>query len=158
MKNNSLSYRAATADDLELLTQTRVEFFAEIYKNLTDNEKAELYDCNKAYFEEALNDGTFAAFLAFDEDQLAATSGVTFSRIPPNLRNKTGKIAYISNMYTKPQYRGQGVAAWLFDMTVQEARRRGCGRVGLHATDMGRPIYEKYGFSVSENVLEYYLD
>lgn len=157
MTNIELSYRLATIDDLELLTQTRVEFFADIHKDLTDEQKVEIYNYNKAYFEETLSDDTFAAYLAFDGEQLVATSGVNFYRTPPNPGNKTGRTAYISNMFTKPAYRGKGIATHLFDMTVAEARKRGCGKIVLHATDAGRPIYEKYGFFVPNGAMEYYF-
>ena len=152
-----ITYRVATIDDLELLTQTRVEFFADIHKDMTDVQKAEIYDYNKKYFEETLKDDTFTAYLAFNEDTLIATSGVNFYRTPPNPGNKTGKTAYISNMYTKPEYRKQGIATHLFTVTIEEARKRGCERVILHATDGGRSVYEKYGFFVPHGAMEYYF-
>jgi len=155
---DSLSYRTATIDDVELLTRTRVKFLTVARENVTDSQNAELYAHNKAYFEESLKDDTFAAFFAFDGKRLAGTSGVNFYKVPPNLMNKTGDVAHISNMFTKPEYRGRGVATHLFNMTVEEARRRGCGRLELHATDMGRPIYEKYGFFAPDDVMEYYFD
>jgi len=153
----NFSYRQAAVGDLELLAHTRVEFFADVHNEMTDSQKAEMYACNKAYFEETLADGTFTAFLAFDGDALAGTSGVNFYKTPPNVKNPSGKTAYISNMYTKPEYRDKSIATRLFAMTVDEARRRGCYKVILHATDMGRPIYEKYGFLVPGGAMEYYL-
>ena len=61
-------------------------------------------------------------------------------------------------MFTKPEYRGKGIATRLFEMTVAEAQKRGCGKVVLHATDMGRPIYEKFGFFVPNGAMEYYFE
>ena len=152
------TYRVALISDLELLTRTRVEFFANIHKDMTDTQKAEIYSCNKAYFEETLKDNTFTAYLAFDGGMLVATSGVNFYKTPPNPKNPTGKTAYISNMFTKPEYRGKGIATRLFEMTVAEAQKRGCGKVVLHATDMGRPIYEKFGFFIPNGAMEYYFE
>ena len=153
-----ITYRLATIDDLELLAQARVEFFADIHKDIADSQKAEIYNSNKAYFIETLGDDTFTAWFAFDGDALIATSGVNFYRTPPNPKNPTGKTAYISNMFTKSEYRGRGIATRLFALTVDEARKRGCGKVVLHATDMGRPVYEKYGFFVPDGAMEYYFD
>jgi GNAT superfamily N-acetyltransferase len=155
---NAISYRAATIDDIELLARTRVTFLAAVTENMTDDQKAEQYACNKAYFEEAFANDVFAAFLAFDGEKLAGTSGVNFYKVPPNMGNKSGNVAYISNMYTDPEYRNRGIALQLFTMTVEVAKKRGCGKVGLHATHMGRPVYIKYGFTDPENVLEYSFD
>ena len=154
--DTSLLYRMATIDDLELLTQTRVEFFQDIQKDITDSQKTDIYDNNRVYFEETLKDGTFVAFLAFDGEILAGAIGISFYRTPPNLKNKTGQNGYISNVFTKPEYRRKGIAARLLDLTIAEARKRGCGKVILNATDMGRPVYEKYGFSMVNNAMEYY--
>jgi len=158
VQDNTLTYRLATPDDLEILTVARVEFFADCHPEMTDAQKAEMYTQNKAYFTETLADGSFAAYLALDGEHLVATSGVNFYRTPPNPKNPTGKTAYISNMYTRPAYRGRGIATRLFALTVEIARSRGCGKIVLHATDMGRPIYEKAGFFVPKGAMEFYFE
>ena len=154
---DTITYRMATVDDIELLTRTRIDFIRDVHKDMTDEQASVLLANNKSYFEKTLRDGTFAAYLAFDGNTLAATSGVNFYNCPPSLKNLTGKTAYISNMYTLPEYRGRGIATRLFDMIVCESRKNGCGFVSLHATDMGRPIYEKYGFSTPNGDMEYVI-
>jgi len=156
--DNSITYRMADADDAGLLAATRVEFFIDMKNELTDDQKAELYERSKAFFDEALRDGSFAAYLAFDGSFPVGTGGASFYRMPPSVRNKTGRMAYISNMYTKPEYRGRGVATRLFALTAAEAKRRGCGKLTLHASDMGRPIYEKYGLYAVKGSMEYLFE
>ena len=51
------------------------------------------------------------------------------------------------NMYTAPEYRRQGIAFETLDILVKEAKSRGINNITLEATDMGRPLYEKYGFA-----------
>lgn len=153
----ALTYRMAAIGDIDLLALTRTEFIIEMHGDMTDSQRAELYESNKAYFAETLCSGEFLAYLAFDGDALVATSGINFYKTPPAFKNLTGKTAYISNMYTKPDYRGRGIATRLFEMTVMEAKKRGCGRVELIATNMGRPIYEKYGFEVMDGAMKYYF-
>jgi len=150
----NVSYRQATVADCELLAHVRVEEFIEP-KDMAEELKAKLYTRNKIYFKEALGDGTFAAFLAFDGDRLAGTSGVIFYRIPPHFGNHTGKKALIENMYTRPEYRCRGIATKLLSLCMEEARRRGCGQAELWAADMARPIYEKYGFVEIKSEMEY---
>lgn len=40
----------------------------------------------------------------------------------------------------------KGIAFKTLDMLVQDAKKRGITQISLEATDMGRPLYEKYGF------------
>jgi len=153
----SFTFRLAGADDVETLARTRVEFMADVNKDMADELKADLYERNVEYFTEAFREDSFSAYLAFDGERLAATSGVTYYKTPPNKRNRTGMTAYISNMYTRAEYRGNGLATRLFELTMEDARRRGCNKAVLAATEMGRPIYEKYGFFSPDGVMEYYL-
>ena len=64
----------------------------------------------------------------------------------PTYHNPSGKKAYIMNMYTAPEYRRQGIAIHTLDLLVKNAKEQGVLQIVLEATDMGRLLYEKYGF------------
>lgn len=55
------------------------------------------------------------------------------------------------------KYRKSGMASKLFELIVQEAESFGCTEVFLNATEMGRPIYEKFGFTDIQNDMVYYI-
>ena len=57
-------------------------------------------------------------------------------------------------MYTNPEHRRQGIAYKTLDLLVKESRKRGIFAISLEATDMGRPLYEKYGFIKMEDEME----
>ena len=58
------------------------------------------------------------------------------------------------NMYTASEYRRQGIAFHTLDLLVKNARKQGISQITLEATEMGRPLYEKYGFVKMENEME----
>ena len=58
------------------------------------------------------------------------------------------------NMYTAPAYRRQGIAYKTLDLLVKNAKSRGITAISLEATDMGRSLYEKYGFVKMNNEME----
>lgn len=64
----------------------------------------------------------------------------------PTYHNPTGKKAYIMNMYTRLEYRRKGIAYKTLDLLISEAEKKGITNITLEATQMGRPLYEKYGF------------
>ena len=64
------------------------------------------------------------------------------------------KKAYIMNMYTAPEYRRQGIAIHTLDLLVKDAKEQGVLQIALEATDMGRPLYERYGFVKMEDEME----
>jgi predicted acetyltransferase len=57
-------------------------------------------------------------------------------------------------MYTKPEYRRKGIAIKILDILVKESNNKGITAISLEATDMGRPLYEKYGFVKMNNEME----
>lgn len=50
------------------------------------------------------------------------------------------------NMYTVPAYRRQGIAYTTLGLLAEEAKKQGILQISLEATDMGRALYEKFGF------------
>jgi GNAT superfamily N-acetyltransferase len=79
-------------------------------------------------------------------------NGISFYNLPPNQECPNGKIAYISNMFTYPEYRKQGIGSKLFELAIEEAKNNGCKKVLLDATALGRPIYERFGFKILRTI------
>ncbi len=55
-------------------------------------------------------------------------------------------LAWIGMVLTHPDYRGRGFASRLMERALEFTDRRGVECVKLDATDMGAPIYRKFGF------------
>ena len=72
----------------------------------------------------------------------------------PSYHNPSGKKAYIMNMYTNPKYRRKGIAYRTLDMLIKDSKSKGISAISLEATDMGRSLYEKYGFVKMNNEME----
>ncbi|MEE0349236.1 MAG: GNAT family N-acetyltransferase, partial [Lachnospiraceae bacterium] len=104
-----------------------------------------------AYYKRALETGEHMAYLVYDKETFIGAGGVSFYQVMPTYHNPSGKIAYIMNMYTAPEYRRQGIAFHTLDLLVKAAKERGISQIALEATDMGRPLYEKYGFVKMED-------
>ncbi len=152
-----MEYRLAKVDDLADLVKTRLDFLIDAGNIKNESEKEPLLAANTDFFRSGLADKTFVAWLAVDAGKIAATSGVSFYSLPPSTFQPTGQVAYISNMFTYPQYRKQGIATKLFALTVEEAKKRGCKKIMLNATEMGRPIYEKYGFRDANHEMVFFV-
>lgn len=151
-----IEFRKATTEDIDTLAKVRIDFLCEANK-LTEEEKEVLLAANRQYFTETMADGSFTAWIALDGADIAGTSGITFYKVPPNASCPTGKTAYISNMFTYPRFRKQGIASRLFSLIVDEAKINGYKKVLLNATDMGKPLYARYGFQDMAGDMIYYI-
>ena len=138
--------RRASAEDLALLTELRIEVLRAANGLDASADMSAVKEQALAYYRDALERGEHVAYLAFDGEALAGTGGVSFYRVLPTYHNPTGENGYIMNMYTRPAYRRRGIAYRMLELLVAAARERGVSRITLEATRMGRPLYEKYGF------------
>jgi GNAT superfamily N-acetyltransferase len=57
-----------------------------------------------------------------------------------------GRFGYVQSMATDPAWRSTGVARAVLALLLDGFRERGVGRVGLHATRYGEPLYRSVGF------------
>ncbi len=142
----ALTYKKATIEDLEILTETRICVLRAANKLDEDVDMTEVRKQSYAYYKKALAEDTHVAYLVFDNKKFVGAGGVSFFQVMPTFHNPSGWKAYIMNMYTDPDYRRQGIAYKTLDLLVAEARERGIAAISLEATQAGRPLYEKYGF------------
>jgi GNAT superfamily N-acetyltransferase len=152
-----IEYRKATINDMEDLLAVRVDFLrlANIIKN--ENDEKMLLLSNRNFLSCSLIDGSFIQYLAVDSSKIIATSSVSFYLLPPHSMRPNGKVAYIGNMFTYPEYRGQGIGTKLLTLSVESAKEAGCKEVCLDATDMGKTLYENFGFKKNEDAMSYYI-
>ena len=144
----SIIYRKAEFQDIELLTETRINLLREDSGPMTENEKDLLYKSNKEHMENGMANNTFFAFLAFDEseDIFVGTCSVCLYAVLPGRKLPNGKHAYIQNTYVKPAYRGKGIAKKLVSSAIDEALSKGYKSISLHATEMGQKLFKSCGF------------
>ncbi|MCF2664956.1 GNAT family N-acetyltransferase [Oscillibacter valericigenes] len=142
----ALEYKRATLADLDILVETRAEVLRAANRLDASADMTQVERETRAYYRSALADSTHTAYLVFDGDLFVGAGGVSYYSVMPTYHNPTGQKAYIMNMYTRPAYRRQGIARRTLDLLVRDAESRGVRAISLEATEMGRPLYEAYGF------------
>ncbi len=148
------TYKKAAIADIDLLTKTRLEVLRAANKLSNDIDMSEVEKQSYDYYQKALIDGTHTAYLVFDNEIFIGAGGISYYRVMPTYHNPSGNKAYIMNMYTNESYRRKGIAYKTLELLVQDARSKGITAISLEATDMGRPLYEKYGFTQMEHEME----
>ncbi len=97
---------------------------------------------------EGLRSRKLFAFLVEDERGRPVGSGALWLAPAPPRPGilSRGEYPYILSMFTEPAARGRGVASRLVRAMVRWSKARGYGRVVLHASPFGRPVYARAGF------------
>jgi GNAT superfamily N-acetyltransferase len=144
-----MNFRLATSDDIDLLVAMRLEFI-----NVRgDNEKCEELrkNCYRYFYDKAFNEDGCDVILAEEDGTCIGTGIVFYYDSVPSPFNITGKNSYVTSMYVEPSYRNKGIGTELLERVIECAKKRSVTVMFLSASEMGRPLYEKRGFSDSKN-------
>lgn len=105
------------------------------------------------WFRRMWRDGRIVAWKVESSDGTIAASGALwFRETQPRPGELGGYRPYLMSMYTEPEFRGRGLAARLVRAAIAESRRRKYGLLTLHASTMGRGVYERLGFEAGSEM------
>lgn len=148
-----IEYKRLTDKDLSVFIDMRINQLREEGAKEDIDLKPALLD----YYKRHMADGTFVSWLAFDENKIIGTSGMSFVEKPPYFGCPSGKIGLLSSMFTHPDYRRKGIAKELLSRVINDAKEYGCGTVQITASDMGVKLYTDFGFVHNGNFMQYML-
>jgi len=149
--------RLALPEDAELIAQQRRQMFLDAGQP-DDEMMAAMERDFVPWVRTKLAEDKYIGFLASEDGAVVGGAGVWLMEFPPHFLDPAPVRAYLLNFYTAPEFRGRGLANTLLDRCVEEARRRGCEVVTLHASKFGRPIYEKKGFRQNNEMMLLFND
>ncbi|HZQ17801.1 MAG TPA: GNAT family N-acetyltransferase [Terriglobales bacterium] len=141
-----ITIRAAVPEDVSTLVRHRRMMWWDMGRR--DETALELMEqAAREYFPSTVRDGSYRAFLAFTENsEVVGGGGIVISAWPGSLGQREPKRAMILNVYVEPEYRRRGIARDLMKTMIAWCKENGFLKVGLHASDEGRPLYESLGF------------
>ncbi len=151
MSSNAITIRSATEADIPVLVDYRIRMFLEA--GWQGEERArEVGELFAEFFLNGLEQGVCHAWIAEAEGIAVGGVGLMWETIPPSVRNPSGRQAYVFGIFVEPGFRRRGIAKRLVKTTVDYATAHGCAAISLHASDAGRPVYEKMGFTDSSEL------
>jgi GNAT superfamily N-acetyltransferase len=148
------SIRRATLQDIPALARHRCEMFRDMGQ-LRDDAYPLLADATAAYYAQAMPAGEYVAWVvspASQPDVIVAGGGMQLRRILPRPTREgylltPGPQGLIVNVYTEHAYRRRGLGEMIMLTIIEWSRENGVASLVLHASDMGRPLYERLGFT-----------
>ncbi len=122
---------------------------------LSDDLYDTLVEASRAYFTEALADGRYVGWVAVlhaPPGKVVGGAGLQLRELLPRPdaggeRLVRGPQGLILNVFTERAWRRQGIADALMGELVRWCRENGIESLVLHASDDGRPLYQRLGFT-----------
>jgi GNAT superfamily N-acetyltransferase len=147
--------RLARVEDAELISVHRHRMFVDSGQ-ADDDRMATVIRTFTPWVRERLTAKTYIGWLSAPQEEptrIVAGGGLLLMDFPPHYLDVGAVRGYLLNFYVDPDWRGQGLAYKLLRTAVEETQRRGIGVVSLHASVYGKPLYERNGFKISNEML-----
>lgn len=148
------SFRKAIANDDESIA----EHFYQLWLDNGLKPENLLSDCKTEvlnFIQSAREQNSYQAFIAEVDRKIVGSAGSQLfaGLYPMPFQPSYRKIGYIWGVYVEPDYRHQGIGRSLTQMNLDYLKTIGCTRAILHASPMGRSVYEQLGFQPNNEML-----
>ncbi|MGE7603131.1 GNAT family N-acetyltransferase [Peribacillus sp. NPDC097675] len=147
----------ATIEDMEQIISLRLALLTELDEIKSSEEKYLMEKSTREYLQKALSNNEFISYVAKTDGKAVSISGMVLFNRPPYLENLKGIEAYILNMYTLPEYRGNGLARRILEHCIKESEKYNVKRIWLHSSKSGKHLYDKMGFTEKGSEMELFL-
>ena len=140
--------REITQDDVETIAHMRVLMLDEV----TDEPLPwQLEGSVRRFVWKHMQDNTCLGVVAEDEGKVIADAVIYLFETMPDEINVPGMTAILYNVYTLPEYRGQGIMARMLPEVIRLARQAGAVELKMTAEAKAIPLYQRMGFQLSDN-------
>lgn len=145
--------RTAILADAALITAHRRAMFA----SMPDPNEEALNTMSRTFepwVRERIAQGRYLGWIAEENLRVAGSAGLLIVDWPPHrIHPDSSQRGYLLNVYVEPEFRKRGLAHELIEKCLAEAHARGIRVVTLHSSDAGRPVYEKFGFHPTSEMM-----
>lgn len=143
---SSILYRLATPEDIQQLVELRILMQLEV-NGLTNLDVTTAYlDKVIDYFEGFVGTDKYSSVIALEDEYIVAAAGVCCYQKPPSVTGGSGVVGYVTNVYTRKEYRGRGIGTQLMKNLNDFARQKRIDKLHLGATADGVEIYKSVGY------------
>ncbi|WP_371802573.1 GNAT family N-acetyltransferase [Candidatus Lokiarchaeum ossiferum] len=147
MSKRNISIRQCSIADIDSMVKLRRIMFESMgYSDLKLLNLAD--EAAIKYLQQSIPTGEFIGWIAEDTQKKAIGSGgVVIDKHPPGPNNLSGKKGYIMSVVVVEEFRKQGIAQKIMEIIIQWLKKQNISIANLHATEMGRKLYKKLGFT-----------
>jgi len=143
--------RRATAKDIDLLVAHRRAMFAEM-GGPTPQVGDAATDPYRRWAARMMRRRLFHGYIVTSGGDAAASGCVWLRETQPSRGHPAELVPYIMSIYTAPEFRRKGLASMVVKEAMTWAKKNGYRKMTLHASDAGREVYSRLGWTQSREM------
>jgi GNAT superfamily N-acetyltransferase len=138
--------RRATPKDIELLARHRHMMFEEM-SSPTEEELRVHDEAYRVWARDMMKRRLLHVYIVETRGgKPAASGGVWLREMQPSPGHPRGMVPYVLSVYTRPEFRRNGLASMIVEEAMEWAKRCGYYKIVLHASKTGRKVYSQLGW------------
>ena len=146
--------REITAMDIDSIVGMRLQMLDEVTEEPLPQE---LGNQVRRFVRRHMEDHTCLGVVAELEGRVIADAVIYLFETMPDEINVLGRTAMLYNVYTLPEFRGQGIMARMLPEVIRLAREAGAVELKMTAEKKAIPLYERMGFHVNDDAMKMVL-
>lgn len=146
--------REITPEDIETIARMRVQMLDEVTE---DPLPWQLEGSVRRFVWKHMQDRTCLGVVAEEDGKVIADAVIYLFETMPDEVNIRGLTAMLYNVYTLPEYRGQGIMARMLPEVIRLAREAGAVELKMTAEKKAIPLYERMGFHINDDAMKMVL-
>ena len=149
-----MTIREINLGDVGIITRMRIQMLDEVTEQpLPDGLDSSIH----RFILKHMMDRTCLGVVAEKDGEVIADAVIYLFETMPDEVNVSGLTAMLYNVYTMPAFRGQGIMAKMLPEVIRLARKAGAAELKMTAEKKAIPLYERFGFQLSDNSMHMFL-
>ncbi|WP_152393108.1 GNAT family N-acetyltransferase [Paenibacillus guangzhouensis] len=151
-----MKIRIADKADIDQLIRMRWDFTMEydIDGKLKNEKYSDFYHECKEFLLNAIRSGNWSIWIAEEDGKIVSNIYIELIYKVPRPGRVTKPFAYMTNVYTKPEYRGQGIGSKLISNINEWAYEQKYEFIIVWPSDEGVSFYSKNGYKHCKEPME----
>ena len=151
-------YRPAVADDFEQLARLRWDFRTEYTQDPPPIPWEAFRQMMLDFLRQAFESGEWTVWVAEEEGQIVAQAFIRRIQKVPRPAKVQPAFGYVTNVFTRPAYRNQGVGAELMRCVQAWAKAKGLEMLVLWPSKRAVSFYRRAGFVHPTEAMEFPME
>jgi GNAT superfamily N-acetyltransferase len=154
----NVAVRLAHHGDIEQLVEMRSDFTFEDFEEVASETRSGYAEDCRSFLADAISTGRWQIWVAEVDGRLVSHAFLALIDKVPRPIRENARIAYLTNVYSRPDYRGQGIGAEIIRRAQAAAREADVELIIVWPSNESIDFYKREGFKKPDEPLIWKAD